>query len=157
MLQDFKKRIEINLTKIHEYLGIVKLRTCRPYAQLYTLAEFMFEHYNTTLVDELGFSQAGLWEYFHGPHASAIRTIHVEQDHAVNNIRRWVVGLLEYVADFPPNEVLQICRITKSDKIDPPGYCIAVSHEVDDLECLNHAAKADILKVKFLFAPPNLL
>ena len=79
--------------------------------------------------------------------ASAIRTIHVEQDHAVNNIRHWVVGLVEYVADLPPNEVLQIIRITKSDKIDPPGYCIAVSHEVDDLECLNLAAKADILKV----------
>ena len=58
-----------------------------------------------------------------------------------------MVGLLDYVSDFSPNEVLQIFRITKSDKIDPPGYCLAVSHEIDDLECLNHAAKADILKV----------
>ena len=78
--------------------------------------------------------------------------------------RRWLVGVLEYAADFSPSEVslcfvncvwnvlvlvqvLQIFRITKSDKIDPPGHCVAVSHDVDDFECLNHASKSDILKV----------
>ena len=79
--------VEANLTKIHNYLGIVKLRTCRPYAQLYSLAEFIFDNFTETVEVELGFSKDGLWEYFHGPHASAIRSIHVEQDHAVNNIR----------------------------------------------------------------------
>ena len=44
-------------------------------------------------------------------------------------------------------QVLQIFRITKSDKIEPAGYCIAVSHDVDEFDCLNHAAKSDILKV----------
>ena len=80
-------RCEANLTKIHEHLGIVKLRTCRPYAQLYSLAEFLFDTYKDTLEDELGFSKSGLWDHFYGPHASTIRSTHVEQDHAVNNIR----------------------------------------------------------------------
>lgn len=44
-------------------------------------------------------------------------------------------------------QVLQIFRITKSDKIDPAGYCVAVSHDIDELDCLNHAAKSDILRV----------
>ena len=43
-------------------------------------------------------------------------------------------------------------RITKSDKIDPPGYCIAVCHDIDELELVNHAAKSDILKVNFVQA-----
>ena len=39
--------------------------------------------------------------------------------------------------------------ITKSDKIDPPGYCIAVAHDNEDLDIVNHASKSDILKVIF--------
>ena len=58
-----------------------------------------------------------------------------------------MVGVVEYVADMPANEVLQIMRITKSDKIDPPGYCVAISHDNEDFEILNHASKCDILKV----------
>ena len=102
-----------------------------------------------------------------GPHTSAIRTIHVEQDHAVNNIRyqiqeessillkyqiprRWVVGLVEYVAGMPPHEVLQMFRITKSDKIDPPGYCVAVSHEIDELQTLNFSAMNKTVYGKFV-------
>ena len=40
-------------------------------------------------------------------------------------------------------------RITKSDKIYPTGYCVAISHDVDELDIVNHAAKSDILKVIF--------
>ena len=77
---------EQNLKRIHEDLAIVKLRTCRPYGELYAIAQFIIREFKETS-DELGFSEAGLWEYFHGPHSSAIRATHVEQDHAVNNIR----------------------------------------------------------------------
>ena len=54
---------------------------------LYTLAEFIFDKFSSTLVDELGFSVDGLWNYFYNSHTNAIRGVHVEQDHALNNIR----------------------------------------------------------------------
>ena len=59
----------------------------RPYAELYTIAEKIFEDYKGVLTNELGFPVQGLWDYFAGPHSVAIRSVHVEQDHAVNNIR----------------------------------------------------------------------
>ena len=65
----------------------MKLRSCRPYAQLYALADFVFEEYKETLETELGLKKSQLWEFFIGLHAEAIRSVHVEQDHAVNNIR----------------------------------------------------------------------
>ena len=60
-----------------------------------------------------------------------------------------MVGALDYFADHPINEVLQKMRITKSDKIEPAGYCVAVSHDIDDLELVNHAAKSDIMRVSY--------
>ena len=47
----------------------------------------MFEEYGEVLVDELGLSVEGLWEHFFGSHASAIRGVHIEHDHAMHNIR----------------------------------------------------------------------
>ena len=79
--------------------------------------------------DELGFSTDLLWDYFHGPHASAIRTIHVEQDHAVNNIRRWLVGLLDFVAEMPPNEVIVWnCFVTLQQLVFFPGSADLQDH-----------------------------
>ena len=45
-------------------------------------------------------------------------------------------------------KVLQIFRVIKSEKIETPGYCLAISHDIDDLEILNHASKADVLRVR---------
>ena len=83
----FKLGSEANLKKIHEKLGIVKLRSCRPYGQLYSLAEFVIQRFNGTIETELGYSTDQLWDFFDGPHATAIRSVHVEQNNAVNNIR----------------------------------------------------------------------
>ena len=66
----------------------------RSYAALYTIAEFIFETFDDTVDTELGFTAAGLWEYFYTSHTSAIRSIHVEQDHAVNNIRYVCVAMI---------------------------------------------------------------
>ena len=38
-------------------------------------------------------------------------------------------------------------RISRSDKIDPPGYCVAISHDQEDFDFVNHAYKTDIMKV----------
>ena len=101
--QEFWKNSEKNLDKMSEFLAIVKLRSVRllftilflkndlflysrPYANLYTLAEFIFNEYKDTM-EELGFTVSDLWDFFHSTHANAIRNVHVEQDHSVNNIR----------------------------------------------------------------------
>ena len=62
-------------------------------------------------------------------------------------LRRYIVGLLREVSNLPPNEVLQIMRISKSDKINPPGYCLALSHDAEDTDVLNFASKSDVMRV----------
>ena len=42
-------------------------------------------------------------------------------------------------------------RISRSDKIDPPGYCVAISHDQEDFDFVNHAYKTDIMKVNLNF------
>ena len=44
-------------------------------------------------------------------------------------------------------KILQCMRITKTDKIDPPGYAVAVCHDLEELDVVNFASKSDILKV----------
>ena len=41
-------------------------------------------------------------------------------------------------------------RLSKSNKIDPPGYCVAISHDVDEFEYINQASKSDIMKVRLI-------
>ena len=42
-------------------------------------------------------------------------------------------------------------RISRSDKIDPPGYCVAISHDQEDFDFVNHAYKKGIMKVVLNF------
>ena len=65
----------------------------------------------------------------------------------MKSFRRWLIGAVDYFSQLPVNEVLQVMRITRSDKIEPPGYCIAISHDTEELEFVNQASKASILQV----------
>ena len=105
----------------------------------------MGQYANT--IEDLGHSKESLWEYFSGPHSKCIKKIHVEQDNPVNNIRRWLLGVMDYLQDAAMHVINQTIRIVKSDKITPPGLCVAVNHDIDELETLNFAFKSDIMKV----------
>ena len=58
-----------------------------------------------------------------------------------------MIGALEYMGEWETHERLQVMNICKSSKITPSGYCVAVSHDVDEFDAVNHAAKSEIMKV----------
>ena len=80
---------KIALSQVDTFLVFIVyyLYVLRPYAYLFTLAEYVFDLYPQVLVNELGFSKDKLWDYFNRTHSTAIKGVHVEQDHAMNNIR----------------------------------------------------------------------
>ena len=67
-------------------MEITKERTCRPYAELYSVAEYLIDSY-PQLMNDLKKSKEDLWDFFEKFHRKSLANIHVEKEDAVSNIR----------------------------------------------------------------------
>ena len=144
--EEFQKKRESFGAWLYEKAEVVKIRTLLNYGSFYAIHWKLYEIFQSEW-DKLGYSWAGFEEWVENVHVPFLVGQHMEVDHSIHAIRRYINGLLGFVSGMSDTEILKFMKICQTSKTKSKHVlAIHPDKRYPDLKQLGHIKLLDVKK-----------